>query len=143
MNWRDLLVGAFVSGIVAIVAGVFVWWVTREPTVTPQTETLRYNIQEVASFSPGQNRLGIVVVRIANTGTRAARDVRGSFVLPSGAEIKSKQISMSSGPAGVYTESAPDSHTLNLYLPTLAPTETLTASLLVEGNGTLKKPRED
>ncbi|WP_316214654.1 MULTISPECIES: hypothetical protein [unclassified Bradyrhizobium] len=138
MNWRDLMVGALISVTVAIVAGIFVWWLTREPRAEPQFEQLRYSIAEVASFSPGEARLGIVTIKVSNIGNKAAHDVRGIFLLPEGAEIKAKQISMSSGPAGLYSEGTTDSRTLNLSLPTLAPTESLTVSLLVQGTGALK-----
>ena len=129
------MVGAVISLAVSILAGCVVWLLTHEPKSTTPEEKLRYSMEEVASFSPTATKIGIVTIKIFNQGDKAARDVRGVFVLPVKAEIKAKQITMSSGPAGIFIENPSDTRTINLTLPTLAPNETLTASLLVEGSG--------
>jgi hypothetical protein len=134
MKWRDVLIGALISIGVSVIGGLLLWFFTREPKIV-EAEQLRYRVDEVASFSPGPAKIGIVTIRVANVGNKAARDVRSVFVLPEGVDIKAKQIAMSSGPAGVFVEGPESPRTLNLTMPTLAPTETVTASLLVQGVG--------
>jgi hypothetical protein len=134
MKWRDVIIGALVSITASVIAGVLVWVFTREAKIA-EVEQLHYRVDEVASFSPGPGKIGIVTIKVSNVGNKAARDVRSVFVLPEGVEIREKQIAMSSGPAGVFVESSESPRKLNLTMPTLAPTETVTTSLLVQGLG--------
>jgi hypothetical protein len=138
MRWRDALVGAILSLVITVAGGIIVWIFTHEPKTNPPSEKLRYTVSEVASFEPGGTKIGIVTIRVFNVGDKAAHDVHGVFVLPVGLEIKEKQIAMSSGPAGSFVEEPGDLRTLNVSLPTLAPGESLTTSLLVSGNASFQ-----
>ncbi len=132
MRWRDILVGAVVTLTVSILSGIVVWLFTRD---SPPAERLRYSVEELASFRPGEVRIGIVTIKASNTGTKAARDVRFVVVFPAGIEIREKQITSSSGPTSAYSEVPSDTKTLDLQIRTLAPDETITASFLLAGSG--------
>jgi len=134
MRWRDALVGAILSLVITVVGGIIVWIFTHEPKTILPSEKLRYTVSDVASFAPGGTKIDIVTIKVSNVGDKAAHEVRGAFVLPVGLEIKEKQIVMSSGPAGSFVEEPGNLETLNVFLPTLAPGESLTTSMLVSGN---------
>jgi hypothetical protein len=137
MRWREVLAGAAVTLIVTIFAGVIVWLITREPRSQPANEKLQYSLEDPAAFTAGQTRIALLTFRLANVGTKSATDVHVVALFKLGVEIREKQISLSSGLAGNFTATV-DVNRLEIVLPTLAPAETLTVSLLVSGATDIK-----
>jgi hypothetical protein len=131
MKWRDVIVGAVVTLLITIVAGVVVWYLTREPATS---ESLTYSEQSLASLNAEKTKINIIVIRISNQGNRAARDVVAIAKFDKDSEITEAQLSSSGGPSPTIQKSiSPDNRQLNIETKTLAPNEILSATLLVNG----------
>jgi tetratricopeptide (TPR) repeat protein len=132
MNWRTLAVGALVTLVVSVIAGVIVWLITKPE---PIAEKLQYSIENAATFTADKTKISFITIKLYNAGTKAARDFRLVADFKSVVEIRERQISISSGRAASYSVSANDNKSLEITLPTLVVGEVLTASLLVSGTG--------
>lgn len=134
MSWRDILVGALVTLVVTVLAGVVVWWLTRESG--PAVEKLVYSIEQVASLPLNDTQLNVITLRITNRGNKAAHEARYVAEFPTTYEISEKQTTSSAGPLSAFSDVSTGKQVLVLTINTLAPSETITASLLVRGRGT-------
>jgi tetratricopeptide (TPR) repeat protein len=131
MRWREIVVGAIVTLLITILAGIVVWFLTREPRTG---ERLTYSVQQLASLTGDQTTINVVVVRLSNEGTKAAHDVKGTVQFVEGLEITEAQIASSAGLSSGATKSlSQEKRELDIDIPTLAPTEVLSATLLVRG----------
>jgi hypothetical protein len=77
MRWKELLIGVAITLIVTVVAGILVWLITREPP--PTSEDLHFKTDYVA-LSAAPSALGVGSVKVANLGSKVARNV---YTLPS------------------------------------------------------------
>lgn len=135
MKFRDVAIGALVTLIVSIIGGVIVWALTK---ADPIAEKLQYNIENAATFTADRTKISFITVKLSNTGTKAARDVKLAINFSSDVEIREKQISVSSGPAANYSASGVENKTVEVTLPSLAINESLTVSLLIAGSGEVR-----
>jgi len=130
MNWKDILIGAIASLIVTIIAGLAVYYITREPAKSKE-ENLIYNVEPVSTFETENTKLAILNVRILNIGNAPATDVKVSIDLPTMIEIKDKSILVSSGKVSGLRIDTAAGHQLSFFLPSLIPDEKVLVSLLL------------
>jgi hypothetical protein len=133
VKWRDIVVGALVTLFVTVVAGIIVWYVTRQPQ--PSTERLVYNLTTSATFGSDAGSITFLSAKVRNTGGKAARNVRIAGSLPSGYVLQDRRVTLSSGPAASFTDSSSNTK-LELTIPSFAPSEEADLSLLVKGPNT-------
>ncbi|MCB1488135.1 MAG: tetratricopeptide repeat protein [Bauldia sp.] len=131
MNWKDLLVGAAVTLLVTVVAGIVVYYFTREPS-GPSGSKLEYTIQTDANFETERANITFLSLRLRNTGDRVARNVGIVIEFPSGASIQDRSSSYADTPIAEFEDNT-DQNKYNVVLNTLAPKEVFLSSLLVAG----------
>jgi len=135
MNWKDIFVGAIATLTVTIIAGLAVYYITREPA-KPKEETLTYSIEPISTFEAESTKVAILNIRIRNAGTAAASNVKTSITIPEFSEIKDKSISVSTGRvSGLRIDSASKGQ-LNFWMPSLIPEEKIIVSLLLSSKPT-------
>lgn len=132
MNWRDTLVGAGITLVVTILAGVVVWFLTAEPKTSPSAERLLYSATTSGTFGSDKDSLTFLNLRVSNVGNKPAVNIHVFAKFPSEARIQNKRISISSQPDAAIADHS-DSTTLNLDISRLLPNEDATISLLVKG----------
>lgn len=130
MRWRELIIGGLVTLVVTIVAGVIVWYLTREPSLA--TEDLKYSTDYVA-LSSTNPPLGVGNIKVGNIGGRVARNVRVVIEFPPGISIQEQRIQLSSGDAATFQRNSSADNTTDISVPTLAPGEVLTVTALING----------
>jgi hypothetical protein len=94
MKYRELLVSAAITLFVTIVAGILVWYLTRESKIEPLTEKLEYIIEDVATFSTQQTKIGFITIKLENTGRRPALDVEFVTGFEPGTVIRERQLAI-------------------------------------------------
>lgn len=132
MRWREVLFNALLTLIVTIIGGIGVWFFTKAPP--PPAEQLCFSVEEGSTFESEHTRIGIVTVQVSNTGDKAAKSVELAVNFLPGIIVRDKKIMMSSGPSGVYQEKNDKGKQVDLVIPTLAPKENITVTLLVSGS---------
>lgn len=132
MKWRDIIIGALITLFVTIIAGVIVYYVTREPTKPPAQEKLVYQVEQPSCFLSDQNKLALLTIRVGNLGSKEANDTELVIKFEKDISVLDKQIKMSSAPAGKFEDHTKKSNVVNLYFPTLLAGETATISLMVD-----------
>jgi len=131
MNWRDTLIGALVTLCITIIAGLILYYATRESS---PAEKLVYRIDTSGTFGADQNKLTFLTIHIQNTGNKAAKNVKLVTTVEPGFSIESKQITFSVGQVADYQDTS-SGNTLNITVPSFLPTEATDISLLVRGSG--------
>ena len=130
MRWREILLGAVSTLVASILAGVAIWYLTRDQ---PKSAELRYTAEEVVYFEGMPTQIAFVTVKVSNVGTYNAFDVRVVLTFPTGANLQEKQVVFSGGAAGTYKENQSASNQVDLSVALLAPEEVLSISALVKG----------
>ena len=128
-----MLAGAIISLVVAVFSGIIVYLVTREKKPLLPFERLVYTLERPFSFETEATRNAFQVLRVANLGELNSESVSVALELPKGFKIVDKKVSLSSGPAGAFTTSLTGERVLQINMPSLAPGEILTVSLMVDG----------
>ncbi len=130
-RWLAVILSAIVSGIVGVGSGYAVNRLTEKPAA------LTYDITSIQAF-PGQERVGIVAVRISNSGKKELENIDGTITLPD-AEIREV----------VYQGLTPqttnrDRSSVRFQLPFINPTEAFSVQLLVlPSTQVLSEPKVD
>lgn len=135
MNWRDTIIGALVTLCITIVAGVIVYYVTKEPKELTPAEKLVYRLDTSATFGSEQNKLTFLTIHIQNAGNKSAKNVKIAATIEQGFSIEGKQIAFSVGKVADFQDTS-SGNTLSINVPSFPPTETTDISLLVRGSGT-------
>jgi tetratricopeptide (TPR) repeat protein len=114
-------------------AGIAVWFITKPEQLL---ERLTYSNQGLASLKQDQTTLNVDVVRVSNRGTKAARNVKAVIQYASNAEISQYQITSTAGPMSSLEQTlSADKHRLIFELPSIAPGEILSTSMIVKDLG--------
>lgn len=135
MRWRDIFFGAIATLAVTVVAGLVLWYLTRDP---PRVAEIKYTTDDIVYFAGTPKQIGFVTVKVSNVGTKAAFDVRIILDFPSGTNIREKQITFSSSSTGAYNENTSELNIIDLFLPLLAPGEIISASVLIDNARSFK-----
>ena len=132
MKWKDVILGSLVTMGVAVVAGVLIYYLTREPPASPPAETLVYEIDTPVTFASDQTRLSFTNIRLRNIGDLSAENVLVGVDLPSAVQLIDTQVILSSGPGGRFTFDDTGSADIGIVIPVLTPTESATITLLTD-----------
>jgi hypothetical protein len=132
MRWRDIIIGALITLFVTIIAGVIVYYVTREPEKAPAQEKLVYQVEQPSCFLSEQNKLALLTIRVGNLGSKEANNTELAIKFEKDVSVLDKQIKMSSAPAGKFEDHSKENNAVHLYFPTLLAGETATISLMVD-----------
>lgn len=132
MKWRDIIIGALITLFVTIIAGVIVYYVTREPAKAPAQEKLVYQVEQPNCFLSEQNKLALLTIRVGNLGSKEANSTELAIKFEKDVSVLDKQIKMSSAPAGKFEDHSKESNVVNLFFPALLAGETATISLMVD-----------
>ena len=119
INWKDVVIGSASTLVVTVVAGVFIYYLTKEPPPKPAAEMVVYEIQRAGEFHSTTTKLALQTIRVGNLGDAPASQVRTVVEYASGISVVEKVASLSSGPAGVVSISAPTPQVLELSVGTL------------------------
>ena len=139
-NWKDIAIGAASTLAVTVISGIVIYYLTKEPPAKGAAERLVYEIQRTGEFQSATTKVAPQTIRVANLGDAAATQVRAVIEYPPGVEVVDKVASMSSGPAGVFSTSAPSAQLLEFVAGSLTPGESLTVSVVLnQGVQTLPK----
>lgn len=137
MKWRDVLVGAFVTILVTVLAGLVVWYITKTPLPVPAMEKLVFQSESSGRFVSDAVRLTFHQIRVANVGGAAAQGVLIAVQYSNKAKINQSAVSFSSGPAaGEYSLKKRDAHGVIYQIQTLVPSETVTVAMIVDAEAT-------
>jgi tetratricopeptide (TPR) repeat protein len=96
-------------------------------------ERLVYSVDQLATLALEQSRLSVITLKFGNLGNKSARNVRIVVSFAGDAEVAEKQVASSAGPAAAFSDISANKKTLSLTTETLAPTEILTATVLLRG----------
>ena len=132
MKWKDVILGSLVTMGVAVVAGVLIYYLTREPPAAPPAETLVYEIDTPVNFESDQTRLSFTNIRLRNIGDLSAENVLVGVDLPSGVKLIDTQVIFSSGPGGRFKFDDTGSADIGIVIPALTPAESATITLLTD-----------
>jgi hypothetical protein len=132
MKWKSVLLGAIATLVVTILAGVAVYFLTKEPPDPPPLENLRYYVDPPVVFETAETTLALVSLRVANLGNLAAANVRIATEFESTSTILDAEIGLSSAPAATYATDTPGSSQFTVSLPVLAPDESVAITFLLD-----------
>jgi hypothetical protein len=132
MRWRDVLVGAFASLLVTVIGGLAVYYSTREKQQPIPRESLYFALDDTVTFTTESTSLALATLRVTNAGDLAATNVAAAVRVPNGTGIIDMNAVLSSGPAATYRLSRPDGEMISLSIPSLAPGEIATLSILLD-----------
>jgi hypothetical protein len=133
MRWKEIAVGAAITLIVSVLAGVLVWFLTTYRTTSAPFEEVGYQVENIATFNLGATKLGFVRLKVLNSGSKVAKNLRIIASFPASAEIREREMNLSTRSAGEIQDNTTDRRSLDVTLPSLAPSEVFSASLLVSG----------
>ena len=123
MNWKSIIATGLVTGLVAIVTGMgLFYWQLREPE-------LAFSVVESAPFPGEEENFAIQHVEIRNDGKKEVTNVSVAIEIP-GSDIRDYKVISA---AGLEITEESEEHALVLRFPSLNPSERLTVSLLVTG----------
>ena len=132
MNWRDLFLGAFVTLIVTVIAGVAVYYLTAESSPFSQREKLVYDVDNPVTFDSGQTTMSFFNVRVTNDGQKSATNVVVGIQFDDLVTISDSRVSLSSGPAGEIEAQSKSDNQLKVDITVLTPGETVTIAILTD-----------
>lgn len=132
MNWKDVLFGSLVTLGVTVLAGVLIYYLTRESPAPPPAERLVYSIDTPVTFESDQTRLSFTNIRLRNIGDVSAENVIVGVDLPSGVGLIDTQVILSSGPGGRFEFDYAGSADIRIVIPVLTPEESATITLLTD-----------
>ena len=130
MKWRDVVIGAISSLVVATLAGVVIYYLTKEPPTPTPDENLVYLVEKPVAFETTKTKFALFTVRAGNFGDLVATNVTVGITFDD-AEIIDKKIALSSEPAGIYSVTNSTPSELGLTVPSLSPGETVVISLML------------
>lgn len=134
MNWRDTLIGAVVSLLVAILSGVAIFYFTRQPPTTAPFEKLVYSLETSGTFGDSSGGLTFLSMNVSNLGSKAAHNVHIVSEVSASWKLQDHQVRQSVGSAATLTDHSSDNK-LDITIPILVPEESATISMLVRGPG--------
>lgn len=132
MNWKGIFVGAIATLVVTILAGLLVYYVTKEPSAPEPSEELVYSVDPPVVFKTEERTIVLLSARVSNVGRLAARDVLVSAEFDDLTAIVDADIGMSSEPAGVYNVRVPKVNLMEISIPVLAPEESVLITYLLD-----------
>lgn len=138
MNWRDTLIGSGITLIVTILAGLFIYYFTKEPVAPAAQEHIVYSVETSASFGVNPDAISFFTISVKNIGSRAAHNVRVIGTFPHGYFIQSKQFTSSSKITATTIIDKSSNENVDVLVPDMVPSESTTISLLVKGPTGLK-----
>lgn len=127
MKWRNVFIGAIISLGVAVLGGVVVYYLTKEPD-EKKSEKLIYVLNQTASFTGGTQDLAFSSVTVTNEGGLAAKRV-SVLVGVNASEIRDLAISSGGGSRELVHERTAKS--IRIVYETLLPQESVTVNLLL------------
>jgi hypothetical protein len=136
MNWRSRGTGAVISLVVTILAGLIVYYATKETT---PTEQLVYRISALAKFTTEGSDKTFITIYTENRGSKTAKNVRIVAEFKDGFSIREKDISSSAAPVAEFKDLS-TANRLEIAIPFFVSGEQFTTTLLIEGPG-LPNPR--
>lgn len=128
--WRDAIIGALISLVVAVVSGFALWALTREPD---KSERLIYRVEAPAVFSGSGRNVGLQVFAVRNDGASKAQGVIVDINLPNGMRLIDKNISFDSGKSVSFRERN-FNNGISFTIPSLLPKDKASISLLTSGS---------
>lgn len=122
MNWKSILLTAFVTGIVTLGTGMLLfWWQAKEAKLT-------YNYVKSISFDDIENKVFIQQFEIANTGTQIAENVSLIITFP---QSTIEKIKIKIDDTIKYTKKI-EENSITLEIESLNPQENLSLSTLIK-----------
>jgi hypothetical protein len=132
MRWKETVISALIALIVAIIAGVVVFFVTRDTKA--DAEKLIYYVENSAAFSSDLSNIEFVTLVAKNVGTKSAHHVKVVADFGPKSAIQDKKVVFSSGPAATFKDMSSGGQ-LELEVENFSPTESVTISMLVRNSG--------
>lgn len=126
MNIKENLIGAALTLAVTVLAGIAVYYWTKEPD-SKKTEVLSYSVNQVARFSSGTTHVGFNVARVRNDGGVPAHNVVITVDFPT-ATITDHSVESASGLTS--KSQTIDKGKATFVFDTLVPSDAVTVSLL-------------
>ena len=136
MKWKEIILGALITLIITIVAGLAVWDFTKEPKKPEPTAKIIFESDTPAYFKSKSKNLMFNTVRIGNLGNKTAHKITLSIAFPEKNNILDFTLSNSSGKAakGNHKELESNGNEKLIFLESLMPDEIVTISILTDGN---------
>ena len=136
-NWKDIAIGSTATLVVTVVAGIVIYYVTKEPPPKPRSEHLTYEIQHSGEFQSQNMRVALQSIRIVNMGDLAANQIKALIEYPPTVHVVDRAATLSSGPIGFFTLTSTSSNRLDVDIPSLAPSEAITISVVLDQSSRL------
>ena len=134
MKPRKIIIGTLVTLFVTSIAGIIVYYATKEPEV-PKREKLVFIIGEPIEIGlPGSY---FEKVQLANIGNLAAEQVTLTILVKKPAKIYRTFVSTSTGSSKNSSFAKKDDTNVVINIPVLTPGEVVTASLTIKVGGKL------
>lgn len=131
INWKQLLLGGLLTGVVSLVVGVALY------VYQNSGEKLVYSITESSPFESGRETMGIFSLKISNSGSKVLKNIRA--VIEVDGKIKGSKIKAD---PTIKIENKQSDTDFRLDVVNLNPGEQVTIGLLtVAQNGTFGRPR--
>lgn len=130
INWAHTAVTSLTTVTLSIIAGVAIFYFTRQPTPMP---TLYYEQVPPTAFFTAKVQTVIQSFRVWNEGTKEAEDVQVAITLPADAVVADQKVETSGGPAIDVLVKSLNEETLIADIPLLNPGEAITFALLLDG----------
>jgi hypothetical protein len=136
MKWKEIILGALITLIITIVAGMIVWNLTKEPTKPEPMAKVVFESDSPAQFKSKSKNLIFNTVRIGNLGNKTAHKTTISIEYPEKTNILDFTISNSSGKAAIGNNKVLESNKNEklIFIESLMPDEVVTIAMLTDGN---------
>lgn len=131
MKWRDILIGALVTLAITIAGGVAVYYLTRQEPPKPKAEDLRYEVGKPVNYKTAKTELTLYSFKLGNSGDAPAKNVAIAVRFPPLGRISDYKVELSSEPIAKYQVKRSESNLLEIFIPVLTPTESLSLSVLL------------
>jgi hypothetical protein len=128
-GWKDAVLGGLITLIVTVLAGVAVWYVTKNPE---KNEHLVYRLENPASFISQGMGVTFSVLNLRNDGDVRASGVLIEAKIPKNAKILNKSIIFQSGTSSNYSDKS-DQENLKIFVNSFLPKDKMTLSVLISG----------
>jgi hypothetical protein len=131
MHWKDILVGALVTLLVTIVAGIIVFYLTTPRR--PSGEKLVYSLEQPFTYESPKTHDSFRTIKVANLGGQVSKDVTLIFTFGSGTKILDHAVNFSSGSGSAPVKDDSNDQQIILHLESLLPSENMAVSVMLSG----------
>ena len=129
MDWRKITINALTGLAVAIVSGILVWALTKEPKYR---EGVFYEIENAGSFGSGEDKLSFYKISVKNNGEQKSRNLFFRLIPRNLSAIRQSEIKRSLSEPKISNKRS-GTNGLNFNINELLPSEFINVYVVLSG----------